>query len=100
MITLKAWADLNWNAITAVAYEGVRLDIAPELLASVERGREIFNGLIDAGAPCYGVTTGLGRLSTTDLSAKARDAMSRGHMLTDMVAIIGTQDIVFGEIDR
>ena len=26
--------------------------------------------------------------------------MSRGHMLTDMVAIIGTQDIVFGEIDR
>ena len=26
--------------------------------------------------------------------------MSRGHMLADMVAIIGTQDIVFGEIDR
>ena len=30
----------------------------------------------------------------------ALDEMSRGHMLTDMVAIIGTQDIVFGEIDR
>jgi NADH-quinone oxidoreductase subunit D len=30
----------------------------------------------------------------------ALDAMSRGHMLADMVAIIGTQDIVFGEIDR
>ncbi len=26
--------------------------------------------------------------------------MSNGHMLADMVAIIGTQDIVFGEIDR
>ena len=26
--------------------------------------------------------------------------MSRGHMLADVVAIIGTQDIVFGEIDR
>ena len=24
----------------------------------------------------------------------------RGHMLADVVAIIGTQDIVFGEIDR
>jgi NADH-quinone oxidoreductase subunit D len=24
----------------------------------------------------------------------------RGHMLADLVAIIGTQDIVFGEIDR
>jgi NADH-quinone oxidoreductase subunit D len=30
----------------------------------------------------------------------ALDEMSRGHMLTDMVAIIGSQDIVFGEIDR
>jgi NADH-quinone oxidoreductase subunit D len=26
--------------------------------------------------------------------------MSRGHMLADVVTIIGTQDIVFGEIDR
>ncbi|MDP3679083.1 MAG: hypothetical protein Q8R23_08360, partial [Methylotenera sp.] len=24
----------------------------------------------------------------------------RGHMIADLVAIIGTQDIVFGEIDR
>ncbi len=26
--------------------------------------------------------------------------MAKGHMIADMVAIIGTQDIVFGEIDR
>ncbi len=26
--------------------------------------------------------------------------MVRGHMLADVVAIIGSQDIVFGEIDR
>ncbi|MBY0345691.1 MAG: NADH-quinone oxidoreductase subunit D [Neisseriaceae bacterium] len=30
----------------------------------------------------------------------ALDEMSRGHMISDVVAIIGTQDIVFGEIDR
>ena len=30
----------------------------------------------------------------------ALDFMSKGHMLADVVAIIGTQDIVFGEIDR
>jgi NADH-quinone oxidoreductase subunit D len=30
----------------------------------------------------------------------ALDEMARGHMLADAVAIIGTQDIVFGEIDR
>ena len=28
------------------------------------------------------------------------DFMSRGHMLADVVAIIGSMDIVFGEIDR
>ena len=30
----------------------------------------------------------------------ALDEMVRGHMLADLVAIIGTQDIVFGEVDR
>lgn len=30
----------------------------------------------------------------------ALDEMARGHMLSDVVAIIGTQDIVFGEVDR
>jgi NADH-quinone oxidoreductase subunit D len=28
------------------------------------------------------------------------DEMARGHMLADVVAVIGTQDVVFGEIDR
>jgi NADH dehydrogenase (ubiquinone) Fe-S protein 2 len=28
------------------------------------------------------------------------DIMSRGHMIADVVTIIGTQDIVFGEVDR
>lgn len=30
----------------------------------------------------------------------ALNEMAKGHMLADVVAIIGTQDIVFGEIDR
>ncbi len=30
----------------------------------------------------------------------AMDEIARGHMLADVVAIIGTMDIVFGEIDR
>ena len=28
------------------------------------------------------------------------DKISRDHMIADLVTIIGTQDIVFGEIDR
>jgi NADH-quinone oxidoreductase subunit D len=26
--------------------------------------------------------------------------MVEGHMLADVVAVIGTQDVVFGEVDR
>jgi NADH:ubiquinone oxidoreductase subunit D len=28
------------------------------------------------------------------------DMMTKGHMIADVVTIIGTQDIVFGEVDR
>ncbi len=31
---------------------------------------------------------------------QATDAMGKGHMLADVVAIIGSMDIVFGEVDR
>ena len=31
---------------------------------------------------------------------QALDTMARGHMIADVVTIIGTQDIVFGEVDR
>jgi len=34
------------------------------------------------------------------LHLQGLNAMARGHMLADVVTIIGTQDIVFGEIDR
>jgi NADH:ubiquinone oxidoreductase subunit D len=31
---------------------------------------------------------------------QALDFMSKNHMIADVVTIIGTQDIVFGEVDR
>lgn len=34
------------------------------------------------------------------LHLQALDAMAAGHSLADLVAIIGTQDLVFGEVDR
>jgi len=34
------------------------------------------------------------------LHLQGLDLMARGHMIADIVTIIGTQDIVFGEIDR
>ena len=86
MITLATLSDLNWDTVTAVAYERARLEITPELLDRVEQGHEAFNALIDTGAPCYGVTTGLGRVSTTDLSSEAREAISRNILLARAAA--------------
>lgn len=34
------------------------------------------------------------------LHLQALDLMAKGHMLADVVTLIGTQDIVFGEVDR
>jgi NADH dehydrogenase (ubiquinone) Fe-S protein 2 len=34
------------------------------------------------------------------LHLQGLDFMARGHLLADVVAIVGTQDLVFGEIDR
>jgi len=34
------------------------------------------------------------------LHLQSLNSMSKGHMIADVVTIIGTQDIVFGEIDR
>jgi NADH-quinone oxidoreductase subunit D len=34
------------------------------------------------------------------LHLQALDTMTRGHLLADLVTIIGTADVVFGEIDR
>jgi NADH-quinone oxidoreductase subunit D len=31
---------------------------------------------------------------------QATDFLSRGHMLADVVGIVGSMDVVFGEIDR
>lgn len=35
-----------------------------------------------------------------DIFKAALDKISKNHMIADLVAIIGTLDIVFGEVDR
>ncbi len=55
---------------------------------------------------CYLISDGSNKPYRVKLRApgfahlSAMDEMARGHMLADVVAIIGTQDIVFGEVDR
>ena len=55
---------------------------------------------------CYMISDGANKPFRVHLRAPgfahlaSMDEMARGHMLADVAALIGTQDIVFGEIDR
>jgi NADH-quinone oxidoreductase subunit D len=55
---------------------------------------------------CYMISDGANKPFRVKLRApgfahlSAMDEISRGHMLPDVVALIGTFDIVFGEVDR
>ncbi len=69
MISINRPEDLNRPALEAVAYNETSLCISPSLLAAVDDGRKVFLQLIGNGTPCYGVTTGLGRLSAVTLTA-------------------------------
>jgi NADH-quinone oxidoreductase subunit D len=55
---------------------------------------------------CYLVSDGANKPFRVHLRApgfahlSSMDAIVRGHMLADVVAMIGTYDLVFGEVDR
>ncbi len=69
-----------------------------EVYAAVEHPKGEFG--------CYLISDGANKPYRLKIRApgfvhiSALDEMVRGHMLADVVAIIGTQDIVFGEVDR
>ncbi len=71
---------------------------AGEVYAAVEAPKGEFG--------CYIVSDGANKPYRLKIRAPgfphmaAMDEMARGHMLADVVAIIGTMDVVFGEIDR
>jgi len=69
-----------------------------EVYAAVEHPKGEFG--------CYLISDGANKPYRLKIRAagfahlSAMDEMARGHMLADVVTLIGTQDIVFGEIDR
>ena len=69
-----------------------------EVYAAVEHPKGEFG--------CYLISDGANKPYRVKIRAPgfahlaSMDEMVKGHMLADVVAIIGTQDIVFGEVDR
>jgi len=88
MITIGQAADLNWINLYRVAYQEEKLEIDAALLTAVDAGHARFVGLIESGVPCYGVTTGLGKMVTTELDAAARAELP-ANMLRARAAAVG-----------
>ena len=68
--------------IVAIARSGATVGLSPPALKAIAGGYEALLGLAQAGAPIYGVTTGLGaavdtRLGTTDAPDQLRIALAR-----------------------
>ena len=88
MIRIREAGDINWVNLYRVAYQGAELEIDAALLAKVDAARTDFLALIERGVPCYGVTTGLGKLAEQTLDEAAREQMAQ-HILLGRAAAIG-----------
>ena len=95
------WLDHDYLAQHTLGWELLReraLQWPPERAAAVEHPKGEFG--------IYLVSDGANKPYRLKIRPPgfvhlaALDEMARGHMIADAVAIIGTMDIVFGEIDR
>ena len=60
MVALDRHDVLDLDSYRRVVVDGEQVEIAPELLRHVDKRRAAMLAALEAGAPAYGVTTGLG----------------------------------------
>jgi histidine ammonia-lyase len=69
--------------VVAVARHGAPVQLAPEALERIRRGRKIIEALADDAQPHYGVSTGFGALATrhipVELRAQLQASLVRSH---------------------
>ena len=77
MIVLARADGLDREAYDRVVLGGEPVQVAPALLEAVDAARARMLAHLAAGAPAYGVTTGLGRLAGTTIAPERRAAFQR-----------------------
>lgn len=87
MITVAGIDDLDWANLYRIACQDEALRLDATLLSAVDAGHARFDALIEAGTPCYGVTTGLGKLVGNQLDAAARAQLQANLLRARAVAI-------------
>ena len=101
LITLLAAALLSIMLALVIALYFARRFIEP-ILSLAEGAKAVAQGEFGV----YIISDGANKPYRLKIRApgfahlQGMDEMAKGHMLADVVAIIGTQDIVFGEVDR
>jgi histidine ammonia-lyase len=87
VILLDRHDALDLAAYRRVVLEHEPVAIVPEALRRVDERRAAMLRAIDAGTPAYGVTTGLGYLSTRTIPEADRVALQRSILLGREVAV-------------
>ncbi|HZR95603.1 MAG TPA: aromatic amino acid lyase [Gaiellaceae bacterium] len=87
MIVLDRHDVLDRGLYERIARDGEHVAIAREALEHVERRRDLMLVELEGGAPAYGVTTGLGYLSRTQIAPEDRIALQRSILLGRAVAV-------------
>jgi histidine ammonia-lyase len=68
--------------VVAVARGGVEVRVGPEAARRVARARAYVEELASAGAPVYGITTGVGKLKDVVIAPEHREALQRKLVLS------------------
>jgi histidine ammonia-lyase len=87
VILLDRYDALDLAAYRRVVLEHEPVAVAPEALRRVDERRAAMLCAIDAGMPAYGITTGLGYLSTRAIPEADRVALQRSILLGRAVAV-------------
>lgn len=119
-IQLDDASDLTADSYEAIVYGGALVTLTTNALTRVDASRDAFMALLETGVICYGVNTGLGAMSTTDLTAEQRAALphhtllgrasgtgpilpaavGRGALLAKLTQFLGGRSAVGGELCR
>jgi histidine ammonia-lyase len=119
-VQLDGAADLTADAYESIVYGGAMITLTADAIDRVMTSREAFIEHLRTGVICYGVNTGLGAMSTIDLTDEQRlrlprhtllgrasgtgpsmpAAIGRGALLAKLVQFLDGHSAVSGELCR
>ena len=79
--------SLTIEQVVAVAREFAPVTIDPEAAGRADASRRAVEGMIETGAPVYGINTGFGRLATVRIPEEDLDQLQRNLILSHVAGV-------------